>query len=288
MQRLWVGRQFREDSIVAFLPERLLPHVRHVLDERDFVVAKSWNEVHTIVREKPVTAIILDPGADGSMNVEAVELLLNRYPSLPIVAYISLSEASFCAMARLARAGLQNVLVQRFEDSPKTFRETLTRARRNPMTTKLVEGLQSELQLLPPNVLSVVHEILDSPYSYHTAQDIATRAEISVLKLYRIFTSASLGSPRRFLNAVKVLNAVGYLQDRGYAIRDVAKKVGYRDSRTLAEHTLDVFGLTPSTIRNHVATEDAVARLVVWLRVQPVKAARGKRVRPSDTKTAPR
>lgn len=93
MQRLWAGRQFREVSIVAFLPDRLLPHVRDVLGERDLVVAKSWDEVHTIVREKPVTAIILDPSADGSMNVEAVELILNRYPSLPIVAYVSLSEA---------------------------------------------------------------------------------------------------------------------------------------------------------------------------------------------------
>lgn len=89
---------------------------------------------------------------------------------------------------------------------------------------KLIEGLQSELKLLPSNVLSVVHEIVDSPYSYHTVQDIAIHAEIRVLKLYRIFASAGLGSPRRFLNAVKVLTAVGYLEDRGYSIRDVAKK----------------------------------------------------------------
>ena len=288
MQRLWVGHQFRELSIVAFLPDRLLPHVRDVFDEPDVVVAKSWDEVDAIVREKPVTAVILDPGADGSMNVEAVELLLNRYPSLPIVAYVSLSQASFCAMTRLARAGLQNVLLQRFEDSPKNFRETLARARRNPLTTRLIEGLRSELKLLPLNVVSVVHEMLDSPYSYHTAQDIATHAEISVLKLYRIFRTAKLVSPRRFLNAVKLLNAIGYLQDRGYSIRDVARKVGYRDSRILAEHTLEVFGLTPSTIRNHVAPEDAVARLVLWLRAQPRKGVNRRRHRAAELKTVQR
>lgn len=265
MQPLWVGHQFREATIVAFLPDRLLPHIRDVFGAPDFVVAKSWDEVDAIVREKPVTALILDPGADGSMNVEAVELLLNRYPSLPIVAYVSLSQASFCAMARLARAGLQNVLLQRFEDSPKNFRDTLAQARLNPLTTKLLEGLRSELKLLPPNIVSVIHEMLDSPYCYHTAQDIATQAEISVLKLYRSFKTAKLGSPRRFLNAVKLFNAVGYLQDRGYSVRDVARKVGYRDSRILAEHTLEVFGLTPSTIRSHVAPEDAVDRLIAWL-----------------------
>ena len=259
-------------SVVAFLPDRLLTHVRDVFDaEPDFVVAKSWDDVDAIVRQTPVTAVILDPDADGSMNVEAVELLLNRFPSLSIVAYVSLSQQSFCAMARLARAGLQNVLLQRFEDSPREFREMVERARKNPLKKKFVEELQPQLKLLPLKLLSIVDDMLDSPHCYHTVQDIALRAEISALKLYRAFSVARLGSPRRFLNAVKVLNAVGYLQDRGYSVADVARKVGYRNSRILADHTLDVFGLTPSIVRSHVAPEDAVARLITWLRNQPTK-----------------
>jgi len=267
-------------SVVAFLPDRLLAHVRHVFfADPDFVVAKSWGELDTIVRQQPVTTVILDPAADGSMNVEAVELLLDRYPSLPIVAYVFLSHASFWAMARLTRAGLKYVILQRFEDSPKRFREMVERARRNPLKNGLMEGLQPELRLLPPKLSTIVHEILDSSHSYHTAQDIARNAEISSLKLYRTFGTSGLDSPRRFLDAVKLLNAVDYLQDRGYSVRDVAKKVGYRNSRMLAEHTLDVFGLTPSKVRSHVAPEDAVERLITWLRAQANRDANQRRQR---------
>lgn len=132
---------------------------------------------------------------------------------------------------------------------------------------ELMKGLRGELRLLPPKLLRIVHEIVDSPQSYNAAQDVAMHAEISALKLYRIFSTARLGSPRRFLHAVKLVYAVGYLQDRGYSVLDVAKKVGYRNSRILAEHTLEVFGLTPSRVRSHVAPEDAVDRLIAWIRL---------------------
>ena len=62
------------------------------------MIAQSWDEVDTIVREKPVTALILDPAADGVMNVEAVMRLLKQYPSLPIVAYVTLNASSFGAV----------------------------------------------------------------------------------------------------------------------------------------------------------------------------------------------
>jgi AraC-like DNA-binding protein len=90
---------------------------------------------------------------------------------------------------------------------------------------------------------------------------------MSPLKLYRNFSIAGLGSPRRLLRAAKLLKAVGYLQDSGYSVRDVARKVGYRNSRIFGEHTLDVFNLTPSRVRTHLAAEEAVEKLVTWLTV---------------------
>jgi len=257
-------------SVVAFLPERLLAHVRHVfVGDGDLVIAKSWEEVDSIVRQRPVTALILDPAADGTMNVEGVESLMKRYPSLPVVAYVFLTRESFGAIAQLSRAGLQNVVLQRFEDSPKKFRETVERARGSPLKRKLLEGLRAQLSLLPLKLVSTVDEVLESPHRYKSAQDVAVRAEMSALKLYRNFSMAGLGSPRRLLRAAKLLKAVGYLQDSGYSVRDVARKVGYRNSRIFAEHTIDVFSLTPSRVRSHLAPDDAVDKLVTWLTVLP-------------------
>jgi AraC-like DNA-binding protein len=260
-------------TIVVFLPDRSLAHVRHVfVKEKDFVIAHSWDDLNAIIRQKPVTALILDPAADGVMNVDAVVNLLKQYPSLPVVAYVVLNQASFGAITQLARHGLEDVLLQRFEDSPQVFRETVERARGNPLKRKVVEALRPQLNLLPIMLGPIVDEIFDSPHRYSSAQDIALRAEMSSVRLYRHFGLAGLGSPKRLLRAAKLLRAFGYLRDRGYSVRDVAKKVGYRNPRLFGEHTIDVFGLTPSRVRSHLTPEEAVRRLLAWLAVVDVEA----------------
>ncbi|MGH2361312.1 MAG: helix-turn-helix domain-containing protein, partial [bacterium] len=253
---------------------RLLAHVRHVfIKERELVTAHSWEELNAIIRQKPVTALILDPAADGVMNVDAVVTLLKRYPSLPVVAYVVLNPSSFGAIAQLSRQGLENVVLQRFDDSPQRFRQTVERARGNPLKRKALDALHPQLSMLPVKVVSTVDEMFESPDRYRSAQDIALRAEMSTIRLYRSFSLAGLGSPKRLLRVAKLLRAVGYLGDRGYSVRDVAKKVGYRNARLFAEHTLDVFGLTPSRVRSHVAPDDAVEKLVAWLMAVPEVAS---------------
>lgn len=257
-------------SLVLFLPDRLLAHVRHVfIKEPDIVIAHSWDELDTIIRQKPVTALILDPAADGVMNVDAVVNLLKRYPSLPVVAYVVLNQESFGAVAQLSRQGLENVLLQRFEDSPQRFKAVVERARGNPLKQKVLSALRSRLTEFPIKLISTMNEIFDAPHRYSSAQDIALRAEMSTIRLYRCFSAAGLGSPKRMLRAAKLLRAVGYLADRGYSVRDVARKVGYRNARLFGEHTLDVFGLTPSRVRSHLTPEAAAEKLLVWLTEVP-------------------
>lgn len=257
-------------SIALFLPDRLFAHVRHVfIKGPDLVSARSWDELDTIIRQKPVTALILDPAADGVMNVDAVVKLLKRYPSLPVVAYVVLSPESFGAVAQLSKQGLENIVLQRFEDSPKHFREVVERAQANPLKRKVLAALRSRLSQFPIKLVSTVNEMFESPHRFRSAQDVASRAEIPAVQLYRCFTAAGLGSPKRMLRAAKLLRAVGYLGDRGYSVRDVAKKVGYRNARLFGEHTLDVFGLTPSRVRSHLAPEDAAERLLKWLEEVP-------------------
>ncbi|HEV2038036.1 MAG TPA: hypothetical protein VGQ96_05450, partial [Candidatus Eremiobacteraceae bacterium] len=64
-------------SVAAFLPPRLLTHVKHVFaDEPELFVASSWQELESLIRRKPISVVILDPTADGIMNVSAVAGLL--------------------------------------------------------------------------------------------------------------------------------------------------------------------------------------------------------------------
>jgi methylphosphotriester-DNA--protein-cysteine methyltransferase len=262
--------QLGQLSVVAFLPERLLAHVRNVFAAgRDLVVAKSWMDLDRTIRRKPIQVVIVDPAADGSTKVHEVESLLSQYPSVGIVAYVVLNEASFCAVAELCRVGLQNVVLEGFGDGPDKFCRTIERARKNPLRKKMIERLRPRLSLVSDELLNAINQMIESPQEFHSAQDLARCAEISALKLYRSFNVAHLGSPSRLMHAAKLINAVEYLQDPGYSVRDVANKVGYRNSRIFVGHTLETFGLTPSKVRNHVAPVDAVDRLITWAFARP-------------------
>ena len=113
-------------SVAAFLPPRLLTHLKHVFaDEPELLVASSWQELESFIRRKPVSVVILDPSADGTLNVGAVAGLLKRYPSLPLIGYVTLHAPAFKAIAQLGRLGLEDVILHRFDDAPDRFLERI-------------------------------------------------------------------------------------------------------------------------------------------------------------------
>jgi AraC-like DNA-binding protein len=255
-------------SVVIFLPERLRAHIRHVLiQEKDLLIAHSWDDLNTTIREKPVSAVVLDPAADGVMNINAVQSLLQKYPSLPVVAYVVLNQASFTAVTQLSRQGLETVVLHRFEDAPERFRATLEKVRTNPLAAQALNALRPQLARLPVKLARAVDDMFELPHRYLRANDLALSAEMSSVRLYRNLELAGLGSPKRLLVAAKLLRGYGYLKDPGYSIGDVAKKLGYRNPRIFAEHSIEVFGLRPSRVRTHLTQDAAVGRLIAWLDV---------------------
>jgi AraC-like DNA-binding protein len=255
-----------QSSVAVFLPDRLRAHVRHVLiNEKAVLIARSWDELNSIIRGNPVKAVVLDPAADGVMNIDAVATLLAKYPSLPFVAYVVLSQASFNAVAQLSKQGLENVVLHRLEDAPERFRATLERASTNPLALQALSALRPQINRLPVRLAQAVHEMFTSPHRYVRASDLALTAQMSSVRLYRNFGVAGLGSPKKLLIAAKLLRGYGYLKDPGYSIADVSKKLGYRNPRIFGEHCKDVFGLRPTRVRTHLGPDAVIERLVAWL-----------------------
>ncbi|MFN2637833.1 MAG: hypothetical protein ABR585_12480 [Gemmatimonadaceae bacterium] len=253
-------------SVAAFLPPRLLSHVRHVFaDEPDLLIASSWEELDSFIRRKPVTAVILDPLADGIMNVAAVAGFLTRYPSLPLIAYVTLGAPAFNAVAQLARLGLEDVLLHRFDDSPERFRERVEQAKGNPLSNRVIGAVKRSLGQLPRQLAVTVQNMFDQPHRYTSALDLAMEAGIPIVRLYRNLDVAGLGSPKRLLIAAKVLRGFGYLRDPGYSVLDVSIKLGYRSTRIFSQHSVTVFGLTPARVRTRLTDDDAVKQVLNWL-----------------------
>jgi AraC-like DNA-binding protein len=253
-------------SVAAFLPPRLLTHVKHVFaDEPDLLVASSWEELEAIIRRKPVSVVILDPSADGTLNVDAVAGLLKRYPSLPLVAYVTLHAPAFKAIAQLGKLGLEDVVLYRFDDAPERFRERVQQVQGNSLNHRAIEELRDSLRQLPRPLLVAIENLFEQPHRYMSALDLAMN-RMAIVGVYRNLDSAGLGSPKRLVVAAKVLRGFGYLNDPGYSVLDVSMKLGYKSTRIFSRHWVAVFGKTPARVRNRLSDDEALESVLRWIR----------------------
>jgi AraC-like DNA-binding protein len=254
-------------SVAAFLPLKLVTHIRHVfVDEPELLVASSWEELESFIRRKPVDVVILDPAADGIMNVSAVADLLKRYPSLPLIAYVTLHPPQFSAVAQLGRLGLKEVVLHRFDDEPQGFRERVERVEGNSLTHDVLETLRGRLGLLPRQLSVAIENLFESPHRYMSALDLAMEARLAVVSVYRNLDAAQIGSPKRLVIAAKVLRGFGYLRDPGYSVLDVSIKLGYKTSRIFSQHWEMVFGHTPARLRTRLTDQAAIQAVMSWLK----------------------
>jgi AraC-like DNA-binding protein len=210
-------------SIAVFLPPQLLAHVRHVfINEEDFFIASSWKELEEIIRREPVTVVILDPAADGVVDIDAVAGLLHRFPSLPLVGYVMLSPTAFGAIAQLSRLGLDHVVLHRFGDSREGLQQTIARVRATPPSLKLMALLAPALRQVPHKLARAIGDMFERPHCYTSVLDLATTAGLPSVSVYRYFDGAKLTSPKKLLIAAKLCRGLTYLRDPGYSVREVA------------------------------------------------------------------
>jgi len=252
-------------SIAAFLTPRLLTHVTHVFADEELLVASSWQELESFIRRKPVSVVILDPAADGTMNVAAVSGLLKRYPSLPLVAYVTLHAPAFKAIAQLGKLGLQDVVLHRFDDAPERFRERVEQVEGNSLSRCVIEELHDSLRQLPRQLFVTIENLFEQPHRYSSALDLAMEGT-AIVSVYRNLDAAELGSPKRLLVAAKVLRGFGYLRDPGYSVLDVSIKLGYKTARIFSHHWVSVFGLTPARVRKRLTDDAAIESVLRWIR----------------------
>ncbi len=254
------------DLILTLLPPRLLRHVEFVIGRDDrVIVAKTWVELDMLLRTNPVSIAVIDPSSDGAGKTTEFERVRANYPSLPIVAYVPLTAAAFRAVAQLSRLGLDHVILYCHDDSADRMLATIDKARSNPLTIRFIKVLRPRLDRLPISIVKAVEEMLAEPHRYPSAQDIALSANVSVVRLYRSFHHANLGPPRRMVMAAKLLRAYSHLRDPGQSVGGVSTKLAYRNPRVLAEHMNEVFGLTPSRVKDYLTEDQAVARLLAWI-----------------------
>jgi AraC-like DNA-binding protein len=252
--------------LITLLPPRLLRHVEFVIGRSErILVAKSWAELEVMLQVHPATVALIDPSADGASKGIEFERISNSYPSLPMIAYVPLTPAAFRSVAQLSRLGLEHVILYSHDDSADRMVATIDKVRASPLTERFLEGLKPRLTRLPVVISKVIEEMFAEPHRYPNAQDIATAANVSLVRLYRAFQIAEFSAPKKMVVAAKLLRGYAHLRDPGQSIGGVCTKLSYRNPRIFAEHTNQVFGISPSRLRTHLTEEHVISRLLAFV-----------------------
>jgi AraC-like DNA-binding protein len=259
-------------EVVALLPPPLLSHLRVVLgNDHTVLQVGDWVTLAEAVRRHPVDVVVLDPQSTAGVQTDEVLSLLEQHPSLPIVLYTYLSPVMLGAVAELARYGVRQVVLHRFDDEPRRFLELLERQPGFAICDTLLERLGDPLSRLPTSLARAVERLFRSPGQVHV-RDLANSAGMTVRMLYRKFEQAGLGSPRVLVQSARLLRAYAYMRDPGLLLEDVAAKLRYQSPRALTRQMQEATGMTPTEVRGRLAPEDFVNVLVARL-TEPAESA---------------
>lgn len=254
-------------EVAAYLPRHLLAHLRVVLgQEHSLSAARSWKELQTLILDLSVDLLVADPAADGTADATALLQLMEQFPSLPVVVYTSLTPGTIKVVVQLAKRGVEHVVLNRFDDEPRRFRELLERVPAHALAETMLQELAEPLAALPVVVCRAVEQLFRAPGRFKSAQDLAAAAGMNSRTLYRNLAPAGLYSPRMLVVCARLLRAYSFLRDPGRSIKEIAAKAGYHSPWQLSQQMREVTGLTPRRVRHGIEAEEFVSLLAKELR----------------------
>jgi len=239
-----------------------MAHLRMVLrSDHSLVPVGSWAELQSMVTHRGADVVVADPSAAGQIEVEALEDVRRRFPSLPVVVYTQLSPNAMKSIVRLARSGIEHVVLSRFDDEPRHFLELLESIPANALGDRMLQELVGPLSALPVTVVRAIDQLFRSPARFKNANDLAAAAGMNLRTLYRNLEPAGIYSARALVVSARLLRAYAFLKDPGRSIKDVAAKAGYHSPWQLSQQLREVTGRTAEQVRREVTQEALVTLL---------------------------
>ncbi len=254
-------------DVVAYLPRQLQTHLTIVLgSQHSLIPAAGWEDLRATVLLRVTDILVVDPVADGKPTTEPILEIHRQLPALPIVVYTTLSPVSMRAILTLGRAGIEHVVLNRFDDERRRFLELLERVPGQALSEQMLRLLAPELGRIPPSMLRAIELLFRSPARFRNAQDLAAAAGAIPRTLYRQLEIAGIHSPRLLVAAARLVRVYSLLRDPGRQIKEVAAKAGYSSQFQLVQHMRTLTGYTPRMVRKQVESDQFVALLADGVR----------------------
>lgn len=209
--------------------------------------ARSWLRLLRLVRERPVTAVVIDSGA-LPYDLEpdnAVRELGRLFPSLSTV-FVARPELDPWALLGLGRAGIENLMLLQLDELPVELPRAVRRAAAVDTASQVTRIIGGRL---PRRELAAVRAALDGVQLGWSADDLAralgvTRAHLSVR-----LRSVGLPSAGHLLTWAKMLHAGRWLGEPGRTAQSVSRQLEYSSGAGFRRALHNYVGGTPSWVK---------------------------------------
>jgi len=246
--------------VLAAIPKILRPRLGAGLTPAfRLVTVNGWPEAIAAILEEQIDLAVLDPQLDTEPRAHEVERMRVLFPSLPMILYTRMSPHLAPVLLRLGHANIKRVIVAWHDDHPTRIRDTLVAEAARSVSQRLVGELEDILARVPDKLGWAIETIIREPAEVQTVHALADRARMDRRTCLRWFARAGLPSPSVLLSVLRVVHAHRLLQDPGYTVEDVARKLGYSQTRSLAMHVREVFGMTPGELRVSLSPDQALS-----------------------------
>lgn len=209
--------------------------------------------------------LVLDPAARDGAIVDSLEGIVTRHPSLPVIVYTTLTPQAMRLVVRLARVGVQHVVLNRFDDEPRRFLDLIERVPAHPLAELLLEALAEPMRHLPVVLARAIEQLVRSPSRATSVPELAEMAGMTSRTLYRYMAATQL-PPRDLIVCARLLRAYTFLKSPDSRLKEVSAKLGYADPERLSDQLREWTDCSPKDLRQGVAPAEYVRRLVEHLR----------------------
>jgi AraC-like DNA-binding protein len=233
-------------------------------DAHSLDAATDAAELRSLLRSADVDLLVVDPAMQDGRWEGDVEEVVGLYPTLPVIVYTTLTPAAMRQVVRLARVGLQHVVLNRFDDEPSRFLDLIERAPAHPLAEAMLQELAVPLRALPVIVTRAIEQLFRSPGRVKNSQELASLAGMIPRTLYRHLMPVGL-QPRQLLICARLLRTYTLVREPGVRVKEVAFKLGYADPDHLTEQIREWTGCSPKDLRSSLTPDQFVRMLASHL-----------------------
>jgi AraC-like DNA-binding protein len=243
-------------------------------------------ELPALVENGLVRVVVLDVrDRSGESTLGTVRQLKERYPSVPVILYGTLSPAFSRDMLSFARAGVNDLVLRDVDDLKHTLASALSSAAESVSLSELVGEIEP---LLPSNIVPMVRYCLENGRRPLYVEDVAAALNVHRKTLVERLGSAGLPTPSSMIAWCRLLVSARILEDPGRSVEQVALMLNFPSSTSLRNMVKRYTGLRTNEVRQNGGARCVLHAFKRYLSVeQPIPQRTRGRLRALQTPERP-